>query len=417
MANTIDYLRWRGDLTFKERKFNSLDASLFSSFAYLPFDQSTIGHSLTEVCQSILKQKEIMDNSYEKSELLLIPKSPLYRDIQVLDWVDKMESDPEPVQFSAGAFRLDDRTILVAYRGTDRSMIGWSEDMVMNYTPQITGQKIAAKYLNKVGNAFPNDQILITGHSKGGNYAHYALAFADPNIQARIIRSYSFDGPGYRHQIYGTEGFQANQQKMKTYMPESSIVGCMLDHPERVLVVKCTSPATSQHDPRVWSVGRDSYVLAKGLTATARIIRHSLIQFNHTIPAEKRGEMWSALFDAFGSLDITKVQQISGIAGTYRFGRAYFAMEPEMRAIFRQIFNKIIETASQSLSLTLSNRAAPYQDLPEYNDSKRGPIFFDAYDIVQEGQEDQGKTESTKSTENKESKTNTNDTNLGKIKE
>ena len=414
MANTIDYLRWRGDLTFKERKFNSLDASLFSSFAYLPFDQSTIGHSLTEVCQSILKQKEVMDDSYEKSELLLIPKSPRYRDIQVLDWVDKMESDPEPVQFSAGAFRLDDCTILVAYRGTDRSMIGWSEDMVMNYTPQITGQKIAAKYLNKVGNAFPNDQILITGHSKGGNYAHYALAFADPSIQARIIRSYSFDGPGYRHQIYGTEGFQANQQKMKTYMPESSIVGCMLDHPERVLVVKCTSPATSQHDPRVWSVGRDSYVLAKGLTATARIIRHSLIQFNHTIPAEKRGEMWSALFDAFGSLDITKVQQISGIAGTYRFGRAYFAMEPEMRAIFRQIFNKIIETASQSLSLTLSNRAAPYQDLPEYNDSKRGPIFFDAYDIVQEGQEDQGKTEITK---NKENKTNTNDANLGKIKE
>lgn len=286
--------------------------------------------------------------------------------------------------------------------------------MVMNYTPQITGQKIAAKYLNKVGKAFPNDQILITGHSKGGNYAHYALAFADPSIQARIIRSYSFDGPGYRHQIYGTEGFQANQQKIKTYMPESSIVGCMLDHPERVLVVKCTSPATSQHDPRVWSVGRDSYVLAKGLTATARIIRHSLIQFNHTIPAEKRGEMWSALFDAFGSLDITKVQQISGIAGTYRFGRAYFAMEPEMRAIFRQIFNKIIETASQSLSLTLSNRAAPYQDLPEYNDSKRGPIFFDAYDIVQEGQEDQGKTESA---ENKENKTNTNDANLGKIKE
>lgn len=388
MANTIDYLRWRGDLTFKERKFNSLDASLFSSFAYLPFDQSTIGHSLTEVCQSILKQKEIMDNSYEKSELLLIPKSPRYRDIQVLDWVDKVESDPEPVQFSAGAFRLDDHTILVAYRGTDRSMIGLSEDMVMNYTPQITGQKIAAKYLNKVGKAFPNDQILITGHSKGGNYAHYALSFADPSIQARIIRSYSFDGPGYRHQIYGTEGFQANQQKMKTYMPESSIVGCMLDHPERVLIVKCTAPATSQHDPRVWSVGRDSYVLAKGLTATARIIRHSLIQFNHTIPAEKRGEMWSALFDAFGSLDITKVQQISGIAGTYRFGRAYFAMEPEMRAIFRQIFNKIIETASQSLSLTLSNQAAPYQDLPEYNDSKRGPIFFDAYDIVQEGQED-----------------------------
>ena len=29
MASTLDYLRWRGDLTFSERRFNSLDASLF----------------------------------------------------------------------------------------------------------------------------------------------------------------------------------------------------------------------------------------------------------------------------------------------------------------------------------------------------------------------------------------------------
>ena len=26
MAGTLDYLRWRGDLTFKEKPFNSVDA-------------------------------------------------------------------------------------------------------------------------------------------------------------------------------------------------------------------------------------------------------------------------------------------------------------------------------------------------------------------------------------------------------
>ncbi|AZA24437.1 MAG: hypothetical protein DF199_00070 [Lactobacillus delbrueckii subsp. lactis] len=385
MASTLDYLRWRGDLPFQTCPFNSLDASLMASLAYLPFDGSTVGHSLGEVCQSIYQREPDRWQNLDKTELLLLPKSPRLADLTVLDWVNKMEIEPEPIQFNAGAFRLDDRTILVAYRGTDQSMIGWSEDMVMNYTPEITGHRLAAKYLNQIGQAYPNDRIYITGHSKGGNYAHYALAFADPQIQARVIKSYSFDGPSYRHQIYGTSGFQDNIKKMKTYIPESSIVGCMLDHTERVLVVKCNQPVLSQHDPRTWSVGRDSYVLAQeGLTATARVIRHSLIAFNHQIPAEKREQMWSALFEAFGSLDITKIKQISGFTGTYRFGRAYFAMDPEMRAIFRQIFNNIIETARQSLTLPFNRSEDPYKNRPNFNDSKKGPIFFDAYDIKQE---------------------------------
>ena len=174
--------------------------------------------------------------------------------------------------------------------------------------------------------------------------------------------------------------------KMKTYIPENSIIGTMLDHTERVLVVKCTMPAANQHDPRTWSVGRDSYVLAPdGLTKTARMIRHSLIQFNHNIPNSKRGQMWSALFDAFGSLDITKVDQITGLTGTYRFGRAYLAMDPEMRAIFRQIFNSIIETARQSFTLPFAKPAEdPLEKVKHFNDSRQGPIFFEAYDLSQD---------------------------------
>ena len=49
MANSLDYLRWRGDLSFKEKPFNSVDASLLSSVIYLPIDKSAINHTLGEV--------------------------------------------------------------------------------------------------------------------------------------------------------------------------------------------------------------------------------------------------------------------------------------------------------------------------------------------------------------------------------
>ena len=138
MASTLDYLRWRGDLTFSERRFNSLDASLFASLAYLHFDPSVTGHSLKEVCETLYRQQDpkLLDPK-DKTELLLVPRSPRYANIEILDWVNKMEAEPEPMQFNAGAFRLDKSTIIVAFRGTDQSMIGWNEDMIMNYTPEI----------------------------------------------------------------------------------------------------------------------------------------------------------------------------------------------------------------------------------------------------------------------------------------
>ena len=52
MAGTLDYLRWRGDLSFKEKPFNSVDASLFASFIYLPVDKSAKGHTLSEVAEN-----------------------------------------------------------------------------------------------------------------------------------------------------------------------------------------------------------------------------------------------------------------------------------------------------------------------------------------------------------------------------
>lgn len=37
MAGLLDYLRWRGDLSYKQSEFNSCDAGLLATLAYWPF--------------------------------------------------------------------------------------------------------------------------------------------------------------------------------------------------------------------------------------------------------------------------------------------------------------------------------------------------------------------------------------------
>lgn len=380
MSGSLDYLRWRGDLSFTERRFNSIDAALFSSLIYLPIDESAVGHNLGAACQRLAKQSSFQHQMHDEtgSQVLLIPRSPRFGQIKILDWTNKMASKPQPLQFTAAAFRIKPGLIAIAYRGTDSSIIGWNEDMVMNYTPHIYGQDVALAYLNKIAQQYPDDQFFLLGHSKGGNFAQFALSQAQPELQDRIIRAYSFDGPGFFKEISTSAGFKRSMGKMKTYLPEGSIIGTMLDHPERVLIVKSTVPMVYQHDPRRWHVGRDSFVLGQGLTTAARVLRHSLIMFNHNIPDAKRGEMWSALFSAFNDLEITDVNQLTEhkILGTVKFSRIIMSLDPDLRKIVMQMLTNIFATTKNNLPFA----SGSYRETPMSNDSKKAPIFFEFYD-------------------------------------
>lgn len=382
MAGSLDYMRWRGDLTFKENPFNSVDASLFASLIYLPVDKSAKGHTLSEVAEKlrVLPSFQVQMHGETGAQVLLLPKSPRLGNVKILNWTNRMEKDPYPLQFTAATFRIDKKTILIVYRGTDSSIIGWNEDMNMNYMPKVYGQDVAAKYFEEIAKQYPDDKIYLTGHSKGGNYAEYALSAAEPALQDRVIRALSFDGPGFFHQVWRAPGFVRALPKMKTYLPESSIIGTMLDHPERVLVIKSTAPMVQQHDPRRWSVGRNSFVLAESLTSGARSLRHSFIDFNHTIPDKQRGELWDALFQAFDELNITDVFQITSnkLLGTVRFSRVIMALDPDTRKYVLHMVGEIINAIRGNISLPFTE--TDFALYPKSNDSNKAPIFFEFYD-------------------------------------
>lgn len=382
MAGPLEYLRWRGDLTFKEKPFNSVDAALFAAIIYLPGDATAVGHTLSEVADRLHHLPSFQHQMHDVTgaEIWLLPKSPRLGKVKILNWTNRLERKPDPLQFTAGTFRLTPKTILISYRGTDSSMIGWNEDMNMNYMPEVYGQNVATDYLKKMAAKYPHDRIYLVGHSKGGNFAQYALSAAGPALQDRIIKALSFDGPGFFHKVSDSPGFKRSIHKMKTYLPDGSVIGTMLDHPERVLIVKSTASLRDQHDPRRWKVGRDSFVLADGLTTISRVLRHALIHFNHSIPDAKRGEMFSALFDAFENSDISDVNQLTAnkLRGTYRLSRVIMSLDPDSRSIILGVLGDIWNTYRSNMNLPFVD--GEFQYYPKSNDSSKAPIFYEFYD-------------------------------------
>lgn len=378
MGKILDYVRWRGDLTLDREPFNSLDAGLFAAFAYLPFDPSVKGHTLEAATKRLIQKKTLIHS--DKLEAELVNLSNRYKNMHFLDWSHLSQKKP-PVQFTAMTIELDSETILVAYRGTDGSMVSLNEDVDMSYQPEIFGQSVAADYLDKMAQAYPDKKIYTVGHSKGGNFAAYALYAASPSLQDRVIKAYSFDGPGFMKEMYNQIEFQRVIPKMMTYVPEGSIFGMMLDHPERVIVVKSRMKhLMKQHNPLHWEVARNSFVMAPGLSNASRIIRSTFISWNTKIPREKREAFWLAFFTALESQKITEASQLTTnkIRGAIQFSHAYLALDPDARLIANEIISDITATARQYINLPFLSHNEHLEPLG--NDSSKGPIVDDSYD-------------------------------------
>ncbi|MCZ3493764.1 MAG: Mbeg1-like protein [Lactobacillus paragasseri] len=378
MGKILDYVRWRGDLTLDREPFNSLDAGLFAAFAYLPFDPSVKGHTLEAATKRLIQKKTLIHS--DKLEAELVNLSNRYKNMHFLDWSHLSQKKP-PVQFTAMTIELDSETILVAYRGTDGSMVGLNEDVDMSYQPEIFGQSVAADYLDKMAQAYPDKKIYTVGHSKGGNFAAYALYAASPSLQDRVIKAYSFDGPGFMKEMYNQIEFQRVIPKMMTYVPEGLIFGMMLDHPERVIVVKSRMKhLMKQHNPLHWEVARNSFVMAPGLSNASRIIRSTFISWNTKIPREKREAFWLAFFTALESQKITEASQLTTnkIRGAIQFSHAYLALDPDARLIANEIISDITATARQYINLPFLSHNEHLEPLG--NDSSKGPIVDDSYD-------------------------------------
>lgn len=378
MGKILDYVRWRGDLTLDREPFNSLDAGLFAAFAYLPFDSSVKGHTLEAATKRLIQKKTLIHS--DKLEAELVNLSDRYKNMHFLDWSHLSQKKP-PVQFTAMTIELDSETILVAYRGTDGSMVGLNEDVDMSYQPEIFGQSVAADYLDKMAQAYPDKKIYTVGHSKGGNFAAYALYAASPSLQDRVIKAYSFDVPGFMKEMYNQIEFQRVIPKMMTYVPEGSIFGMMLDHPERVIVVKSRMKhLMKQHNPLHWEVARNSFVMAPGLSNASRIIRSTFISWNTKIPRKKREAFWLAFFTALESQKITEASQLTTnkIRGAIQFSHAYLALDPDARLIANEIISDITATARQYINLPFLSHNEHLEPLG--NDSSKGPIVDDSYD-------------------------------------
>ena len=175
MADMLDYIRWRGDLPFTVSPPNEVDAVIFSTLSYIPFRGRTVFHP-----------EEAIPFSEAVEEFFSYPEPPNY--IRAQRDLDLLKAAGESVrfgntriteyrQFAGVTLLLDDGSLCVSCRGTDNTLVGWKEDLSMSFRSVIPSQALAKQYLQDVLMTH-SGPVRVSGHSKGGNVAVYAVSKA-----------------------------------------------------------------------------------------------------------------------------------------------------------------------------------------------------------------------------------------------
>jgi hypothetical protein len=180
----------------------------------------------------------------------------------------------------------------------------------MSYRSPVQSQLLAADYLERIAKENQHS-LLIGGHSKGGNLAVYAASFCTPAAQKAIQAVYSFDGPGLAEKTIQKTGYQTICPKIHTYVPQSSVVGMLLEHEESFTIIQSTNFSLWQHDLYSWQVVRTAFVHLQNTTASSQWFDASLKAWLLDSTDQQREQVIDAVYKILLETNVQTVHELS----------------------------------------------------------------------------------------------------------
>lgn len=369
MANMMDYLDWRGDLTFHQAPFNEVDSLLLTEIVYADLTGIVPGPSepgavfLKDASRLFWEQhteQEVLERvSMTKAAAFVMKKmaaSRRFENICLSSYINEVDKEQQS-QFCAVSITLDDQSLFVSYSGTDATIVGWRENFNMAYLGQTPGQRKAVDYLEQAV-CDSHQSVRIGGHSKGGNLAVYAGVFCTEGIRDRIVCIYSNDGPGFDEEVLNMPAYQTLLPRIKRVLPQRAIVGMLLGHRADYEVVHSTENYTKQHDMLSWEVRGARMVYEDKLSEQSVAIDEILKTWVGAMGIAQRRKFVELIFQALENAGVQSVDDL------YHFKwksiseiiRAQRGLSEEEKEVMSRTWKLLVGAGSDKLRRVLQDK-------------------------------------------------------------
>lgn len=370
MSNVIDLLR-NDFSTFAQRKFNAVDALILCELSYINMPMSVPKYCYNPKNISTVSINELLRiedyssmfasgspkvDKFRRKLLLAVASSPRYRGIRVGEYLERFDEsnidESLEQQFAGVTFDLSDcegidnpHTLVVAYRGTDNTLVGWKEDFNMAFRCPVPAQESAAEYLtsvvqryskrysnknffkklfanklfarfskSSVGAQNNNPNIIVVGHSKGGNMAAYAAMRLDATSQKLgnlVSKIYSMDGPGFAWDVVDTSVFANVSSRIEKVVPQSAFIGLIMDTGVPYKVTSADSIGLMQHFGMLWQIKDGDFDYCDCVTPRALAVSKAANEWMMSLPFEERKRRIDSVYSIFSSLGYSTFDEMS----------------------------------------------------------------------------------------------------------
>ncbi len=360
----IDYLFWRGDLSFRNDPFNEVDNMLFAQMSYLDFEACFHGEkylTLKDLSKRYFADRDITQIGTEKNAsksvaymLYLMARSKRFEKCRVHDCISETHNEKDLVErFAAMMIDLDDHTTVVVFRGTDDSLISWKEDLMLSYR-DIASQYDALAYVNQHCRFWRRYRFI--GHSKGGYLAIYAAAHCNYLLQRRIIEVYSDDGPGLRSESYDLDKYERIKDRYKLIVPAKDGVGTIYEMAENKKIAQISVfNIIAAHNMMTWQVEGNHVLEADKNAYETDLSRKSILKFLEETNTSQRAVFVEEFFNVLAEMNISSVTEFSGPVVISKIMSRMSRMDDEAKSTAGKMIRAFTDNIGSDLQKSISD--------------------------------------------------------------
>ena len=379
MKNMLDYIKEFGHVSFEERAFSEIDALVLTELEYLPLENvvpsdengenfvtvKEIAEYMQEHKQELFDENPMMITQERHEVSQVIADAPRFQSLKFFGVVSEWDKDTTK-QFAAVTVEVEPSVRLVIFRGTDDTLIGWKEDFLMTYSPLVAAQTDAKEYLAKQASLWDGD-LMISGHSKGGNLAIYAAATQVEDVQLRIVDIFCFDSPGLYRSVLETKGYQNIVPLAMRYIPQDSLVGLMLESEVPYVIVKSNATGAMQHSAMTWEIEDGQFIKMEKLTRNSQLNDQTFKKWTESVSDEELELFWNVFFELLFSVGIDTVNDLYGQFMHYvqEFLKAAGNMDEEKRELLTRIALLLVSTRFEVWKDSLDMSELVQFEMPE----------------------------------------------------
>ncbi|MCI8589161.1 MAG: DUF2974 domain-containing protein [Clostridiales bacterium] len=281
--NLLDYVK-TNVRSFDEIPFNNADGLVFTQVANMRLENSGIDIGAGEAKPFVTLYQDMQDGlghaaakrsfyamTKDNRELLqALAESPRFRGVMVGNFVENpasqgvagftaLNEETAIEQFAAVTMtyvQKDQPVHFMAFRATDGSADGWTEDLLLLASDGTQSQEDSKNYMNLVGEKL-DGPLCGGGHSKGGNNFEYGYLFCNDPIRRRIETGYLYDSPGLYKGVIDQSLYDSLFQQVihgHFLCPQDAIIGLLLHENQNAAFIHSVETGLGEHDPYSWEV-------------------------------------------------------------------------------------------------------------------------------------------------------------------